>query len=89
MTDPSTNDHWLVRPTTIRWLWRGFSFILALTVVAQAVIYVKGYFVVDGWFGFGAVFGFLACLLMVYAAKNLGLVLKRDEKYYDEDSSDA
>lgn len=76
--------HWLVRPTTIRKLWIGSSIILALTVLAQTVIYVKGYFGVDAWFGFGAVYGFVSCLLMVLVAKLLGFFLKRPENYYDE-----
>jgi hypothetical protein len=74
--------HWLVRPTTIRKLWIAFIALLALVVMAQSVIYIKGYFVVDGWFGFGAVYGFGCCLLMVLVAKLLGLVLKRPEDYY-------
>ncbi len=78
------DDHWLVRPATIRKLWIGFSVVLALTVVAQLFIKVKGYFGVDGWFGFGAVFGLLSCVLMVLVAKALGGVLKRPEDYYDE-----
>ena len=85
MNDDKQNDHWLVRPATIRKLWWIFSIVLALTVVAQAFIYIKGYFAVDGWFGFGAAFGFLACLAMVVFAKLLGYVLKRDEDYYDKD----
>ena len=76
--------HWLVRPSTIRKLWIGSSIILALTVLAQTVIYVKGYFGVDAWFGFGAVYGFGSCLLMVLVAKLLGFILKRPENYYDE-----
>jgi uncharacterized membrane protein len=76
--------HWLVRPATIRKLWIGLSLVLAIVVMAQTVIYVKGYFVIDGWFGFGAVYGFGSCLLMVLAAKALGLVLKRPLDYYDD-----
>ncbi len=75
-------DHWLVRPKTIRLLWWVFSVILAGTVTLQLVIKVKGYFGIDGWFGFGAAFGFLACLAMVLVAKALGVVLKRPEDYY-------
>lgn len=78
------NDSWLVRPTTVRLLWRVFIVILALTVLAQLVIKVKGYFGLDSWFGFAAVFGFLACVAMVLLAKLLGTVLKRDEHYYDD-----
>lgn len=80
--------HWLVRPATIRLLWWLFSTILALSVLAQLLFKAKGYFGVDGWLGFGAVFGFLACLAMVLVAKALGWVLKRDEGYYRDRLSD-
>ena len=43
---------------------------------------VKGYFGLDGWLGFGAVFGFLSCLAMVLFAKLLGKFLKRPEDHY-------
>lgn len=86
MSNNSEPLHWLVRPTTIRKLWIGFSVVLALTVAAQAVIYIKSYFAIDGWFGFGAVYGFTSCLLMVLLAKVLGLVLKRPESYYADSS---
>ncbi|MCB1677360.1 MAG: hypothetical protein KDI16_01600 [Halioglobus sp.] len=89
MTDTPQKDHWLVRPSTIARLWLAFTAVLAVTVAAQLVYGVKGYFGVDGWFGFGAVFGFLACLLMVLAAKGLGRLIKRDERYYDDGDSDA
>lgn len=83
------NLHWLVRPATIRKLWWGFSIVLALTVAAQVFIYVKGYFDADGWFGFGAVFGFLSCLAMVLFAKAIGVFLKRSEDYYADGDDDV
>ena len=82
--------HWLTSAETIRKLWWGSSVVLALTVLAQLFIYVKGYFTVDGWFGFGAIFGFLSCLLMVLFAKGIGVFLKRPNDYYrarDEDNA--
>ena len=85
----SERDHWLARPTTIAWLWRSFIAVLGATVLAQLVIYVKGYFGADGWFGFAAVFGFLSCLIMVLVAKALGYVLKRSEDYYQDDRDDV
>lgn len=84
MNDDEKQLHWLVRPSTIRKLWIGSSIVLTLMVLAQTVIYVKGYFGFDAWFGFGAVFGFVSCLIMVLVAKLLGLVLKRPMDYYDE-----
>ncbi len=79
------DDHWLVRPDSIRLLWRIFWAVLALTVALQIFIKVKGYFGVDGWIGFGAAFGFLSCVAMVVFAKWLGLILKRDDNYYREE----
>lgn len=88
MTDRDTG-HWLARPRTIRRLWWGFSTVLAVTVLLQLVIPVKGYFGVDSWLGFGAGFGFICCLLMVLCAKALGVVLKRPRGYYPEQCDDA
>jgi hypothetical protein len=76
--------HWLVRPTTIRKLWIGFSVLLTLLVLAQTVIYIKGYFGFDAMFGFAAIYGFTSCLVMVLLAKVLGLVLKRPQDYYQD-----
>ena len=86
---PNADDHWLARPSTIKLLWRVFAAVLAFTVLLQLVIGVKGYFGVDGWFAFGAVFGFLSCLAMVLFAKGLGFFLKRDEDYYTKGDDDA
>jgi len=88
MTMRNDNDHWLVRPASIRLIWRVFIAVLVATVALQLVIKVKGYFGPDGWFGFGAAFGFLSCLAMVLVAKALGYVLKRDETYYLEEPAD-
>lgn len=89
MSEPQNDDSWLVRPESIRLMWRVFWGILALTVLLQFVIKVKGYFGVDGWFGFAAWFGFLSCLLMVLFAKVLGYLLKRDDNYYSVEEDDA
>ena len=89
MSPRPEDDAWLVRPATIRLLWIILWVVLALTVAAHLVIKVKGYFVIDAWYGFGAVFGFLACVLMVIVAKALGVLLKRDQDYYKEGEDDV
>ena len=76
--------HWLVRPTTIRLGAIIGIIILALTVVAEVFIDIKGRFEADNWFAFGAVFGFLSCVAMVVVAKLLGIFLKRKEDYYND-----
>ncbi len=88
MNKTPDSDHWLVRPATIRRLWQVSAAVLALTVLLQVFIKVKGYFGVDGWLGFGALYGFLACVAMVLVAKVLGPLLKRGEDYYRGDDRD-
>jgi hypothetical protein len=83
MSDPQDN-HWLSRPGTIRRLWVVFIVLLALTVLVQLAFPVEGHFGADGWFAFAAVFGFGACVVMVFAAKALGVLLKRRDDYYDD-----
>jgi uncharacterized membrane protein len=78
------NDHWLVRESTIKWLWAIFIALLTVTVLADLVIEHHSYFTLDGTFGFGAWFGFISCVAMVVFAKLLGVVLKRPDIYYDE-----
>jgi len=78
----SKKDSLLTRPSSVCLLRRIFWAVLLLTIVLQLVITIKGYFGIDGWVGFGAVYGFLSCVVMVLVAKVLGYLLKRDESYY-------
>jgi hypothetical protein len=86
MTNPK-DDHWLVRPGTIRLLWRVFIVILLIAVAVPFLSGSAGHFGIDGWIAFGAVYGFLSCLAMVLVATGLGYVLKRPEDYYAPDGS--
>jgi hypothetical protein len=74
--------HWLTRAATIRRLWWLFAAVLAATVVAQLFVGADAHFEVEGWFGFNAVYGFLACAAMVIGAKAIGWLLKRPDDYY-------
>lgn len=78
------NDHWLVRPDTIRMIWIGSIIVLAFTVLADFVVEHHPHFGIDGTFGFGAWFGFGACLILVVGSKALGAILKRPDSYYDD-----
>jgi len=80
-----SEQHWLVRESTIRKLWIGLVVVLTLLVGAQFFIEIKPYVGLDGSFGFGAWFGFISCVVMVVVAKIIGYVVKRSEFYYSED----
>ena len=77
--------HWLVRPETIRLLWRIFVVVLALTVLAELAVQHEAHFAVERLFGFSALFGFVACAALIPIAKAIGMFLKRPDSYYDEE----
>ncbi len=79
-----SQQHWLTRPKTIRWLWLIFIVILALTVIPDLVIHQHAVFGIEGSFGFYAWYGFITCVAMVAFSKILGIFLKRPEDYYDQ-----
>jgi hypothetical protein len=77
------NDHWLVRPATIRLLWVAFILVLAVLVALDLVVTHHPHFGLDGTFAFGAWYGFLSCIALVVLARALGAILKRPDTYYD------
>lgn len=77
------HDHWLVRPRNIRLLWVVFVAILVATVLPDFFIDHHGEFGMDGTFGFGAWFGFVSCVVLVFGSIWLGKILKRRDTYYD------
>jgi hypothetical protein len=78
-----SDDHWLVRPETIRLLWYVGIAILAVTVLCDLVIEHHPHFGIDGTFGFAAWYGFISCVILVAFAKGLGAFLKRPDTYYE------
>jgi hypothetical protein len=83
-----SDKHWLVRKTTIRYLWVLFGLILAATLLAGLFVHQHDQFGWEDGLGFYAWYGFAACVGMVVFAKILGLFLKRPDSYYNngEDS---
>ena len=82
------DDHWLVRDSSIRLLWRGFIAVLVLTVLVEFLVEHHPHFAVESLTGFGAWYGFLACAAMILFAKLLGVFLKRPDDYYERDVRD-
>lgn len=80
------NIHWLLRKDNIRKLWIGYIIILISTVVAGLFVHQHESFGLEDSFGFFAWYGFVTCVGMVVFAKLLGVILKRPENYYDDDT---
>lgn len=84
MSEKPEKDHWLARPENIRKLWVVFIAVLALTVLAELAVVRHPHFEIEEIFGFGAWYGFLACVVLVFFSKALGAILKRPDDYYDD-----
>ena len=82
------DDHWLVRPATIRLLWIVFIAVLAVTVAAGFWLPGEPHFQIEQLFGFNAIYSFLVCAAMILGAKALGVLLKRRDTYYEERATD-
>lgn len=66
-------------------LWRMFIVVLVLSVAAQFFVESHPHFAVERLFAWNALYGFLACAALILIAKGLGFLIKRDERYYDDD----
>ena len=71
------------RPGNVRWFFRIFYAICALLVVADFIAHRHVVHPWEGLPGFYAIYGFLAIVLLVLAAKQLRRMVMRDEDYFD------
>jgi hypothetical protein len=76
-------QNWFYKKSSIKKLWIGSGITLTLTVAAEFFIKLHPHFEVESYFGFHALYGFLACVVMVVFAKVLGFLIKRKDDYYD------
>jgi len=72
------------RPEVIRKLWILLYVVCGLTVVCEFFIQRHPHFGFDGFFGFYAVLGFVACAVLILLSKLVALFLKAREDYYDD-----
>jgi len=80
----ATDKHWLVRPRTIKIMWRVGLAILAVITVGDVAVGGYAGFGIDGSFAFYSWYGLATCVTMVLFSKILGAVLKRRDDYYDD-----
>ena len=60
-----------------------FYLSLAVLLIIDLLIHKHAEFPWEGVPEFFAVYGFVSCVLLVFIAKVLRLIIKRDEHYYD------
>lgn len=76
------------KPKNVQRLLRGFYFCCLLLVAAEFVIHRHIVHPWEGLFAFHALYGFIACVVLVLAATQLRKLIMRDEDYYDTDGTE-
>ena len=76
--------HLFDNPKNVQRVLYGLFGSLVLLLALEPLVHKHSYFAWEAWFGFYAIYGFVACVLLVLAAKYiLRPFVKRDEDYYD------
>lgn len=76
-------------PRNVTRLLRGFYITCAILFVADFIVHRHTVHPWEGFPGFFAIYGFVACVVLVVIAKEMRKVLMRKEDYYDKKDSDS
>lgn len=79
----SDGDHWFDRPAHVNWIIKALIAACVISVAADFFYHKHGDYHFQQWIAFDAVFGFLAYVGLITAAKGIRRLLMRDEDYYD------
>ena len=84
MSDSSQDGGLFDRPGFRRNVVYALYGVCALLFVADFFVHRHVEHPIEHWWGFYAVFGFIALVVIVMGAKLLRRVVRRDERYYDD-----
>jgi len=71
------------KPRNVKMILRVFYVVAAVSVVLDFIFHRHVGHPLESWPGFYAVYGFLACVALVLAAKELRKLIMRGEDYFD------
>lgn len=80
---PDEKKYWLDEPKNVTKIFYGLIAVCIAVFFADFLYEKHPHFFFEYWFGFYAVFGFLAYAGIVLSAKQLRKLIKREEDYYD------
>ncbi len=76
-------EGWFDKPANVNKIIWALCTVCAASVLADFFYHKHGHYGFQEWIGFDAWYGFVSCVLLVLAAKQLRKVVMRDEDYYD------
>ncbi len=79
---------WVDKPGSGTKLFKALGVLCALLFIADIFVEKHSHFAVEDLPGFYGVYGFCSFVLVIYGAKTLRSVAKRDEDYYGEQAID-
>lgn len=71
------------KPENVKRLLWGFYAALVVLVLLDGIIHKHAEFPWQGQFGFFATYGFVSCVALIFIAKGLRRLIRRDEDYYE------
>ena len=85
MSDSNLDEktYWLDCPKNVAKVFWGVVAVCVLLFAADAFYHKHVELQAEAYFGFYGIYGFVACIALVLAAKELRKILMRGEDYYD------
>jgi hypothetical protein len=80
---PGERRYWLDDPRNVDRIVYALYAICAALLAIDIFVHKHGPFAIEHLFGFYGIFGFVACVALVLAARALRVVLMRPEDYYE------
>lgn len=82
--DKTGDIWWIDQPRNIRKIVFALYAVSGLLLVIDPLIHKHGPFAIEHLWGFYGIYGFVGCVFLVLAAKELRTLVMRQEDYYDE-----
>ena len=71
------------KPQNIKLLWILLYAVCGIVLIPEFFLHREPHFLLDSFWGFFAILGFIACALLILFSKLIGFLLKVKENYYD------
>ena len=78
--------YWLDKSSNVKKLLVGLYLLCACLLLIDAIYPRHAILTMENWFGFYGIYGFVACVILVLAAKELRKLVGRAEHYYEDEN---
>ena len=83
MKAPDEPVGWAYKKKNVKLICYALYVISGILLLIDPFVHKHGKFAIEHWWGFYGIYGFVGCVFLVLAAKELRKMVMRDEGYYD------